>query len=79
MGNLFIIPDDDPRYFYNEYRIVWRNGKYAIINHTTNNIIVPYIYEDISWIKDIQMVKVKYNGKYALCQISDIKNKLIPK
>lgn len=77
-----IIPNDDPRYFYNDYRIVWKDEKdrkYGIINHKTNDIIIPYMYEEISWERDIQMVRVKFNGKYALCLISEMRNKLIPK
>lgn len=74
-----IIPNDDPSYFYNDYRIVWKDRKYGIINHKTNDIIIPYMYEEISWARDIQMVRVKFNGKYSLCLISEMRNKLIPK
>lgn len=79
MGKRIItIPYDDPRYFYNDYRIIWKDSKHGIINHKTNDIIVPCIYEDISWERDIQMVRVKFKGKYALCLISEIRSKLIP-
>jgi len=49
--NPVFLPDYDPRYFYEDYRIVSSDDKtkWGIINVRTNKTVVPCVFDDIKW------------------------------
>ena len=49
--NPVFLPDYDPRYFYEDYRIVSSDNKtkWGIINVRTNKTVVPCVFDDIKW------------------------------
>lgn len=49
--NPVFLPEYDPRYFYEDYRIVSSDDKtkWGIINVRTNKTVVPCVFDDIKW------------------------------
>lgn len=49
--NPVFLPDYDPRYFYEDYRIVSSDDKerWGIVNVRTNKTVVPCVFDDIKW------------------------------
>lgn len=71
---IIVISDDDPRYFYKDYRIFKdsSNNKWGIKNIKTDAIIVKCDFDYISWLKNDDMIEFTLNKKHALCRISDM-------
>ncbi len=63
---------DPTIYFYKDYEIAYREGKYGIINKNTKEVIVDYKFDEIEWEKEYDLVKVKLHSKYALCKVNNI-------
>jgi hypothetical protein len=49
--NPIFLPDYDPRFFYEDYRIVSSEDKerWGIVNVRTNETVVPCLFDDIKW------------------------------
>lgn len=49
--NPVFLPDYDPRFFYEDYRIVSSEDKtrWGIVNVRTNETVVPCVFDDIKW------------------------------
>ena len=49
--NPIFLPDYDPRFFYEDYRIVSSEDKerWGIVNVRTNETVVPCVFDDIKW------------------------------
>lgn len=69
-----IIRDDDPMYFYMDYRIFKDpcSNKWGIKNIKTDKIIIKCNFNYIEWLKKEDLIKFTLNNKHALCRISDM-------
>lgn len=72
--SLIEIREDDPRYFYKDYRIIKDpcTRKWGIKNIKTDKIIIKCIFDYIEWLKKEDMIEFRLNDKQALCRISDM-------
>lgn len=71
---IIIIRDDDPRYFYKDYRIFKDpcTNKWGIKNIKTDTIIIKCNFDYIEWLKKEDMIEFTLNKKHALCRIVDM-------
>ncbi|MBD5276220.1 MAG: hypothetical protein HDS30_00955 [Bacteroides sp.] len=75
MGEFVIITDDDPRYFYKDYRIFRNevNRNLWGIKSPEGVILVDPIFQEINWIEGLEwankptLVRFKLNDKEAIC------------
>lgn len=74
MAMIRIIRDDDPSYFYKDYRIFKDSStnKWGIKNIKTDKIIIKCNFDYIEWLKKEDMIEFTLNKKHALCRISDM-------
>lgn len=70
-----IIPDDDPRYFYKEYRIFRNevNRNLWGVKSPSGSVIIEPIFNEISWIRGIEWANIpalivfELNDMKAVC------------
>lgn len=72
---LKFIPDDDPSYFYNGYRIFW-NADYRLygIKDPDGKIVIKPIFSSIKWhiTHSGAVIVFKLNEKTAFCHFHDM-------
>lgn len=57
--------------FADEYTVKNENGKYGIENSKRQRIILPYVYDEISLLREgLYLYKVKQNGKVGIFDLS---------
>jgi len=72
MVDIRSISDEDENIFKN-YKIVSLNDKYGIENLSGNQII-DFVFDNIYWHKDENLVEFRLGDKYAICRVSEILN-----
>ena len=66
---------DEDENIYRNYKIVSLNDKYGIENLSGNQII-DFVFDNIYWHKDENLVEFRLGDKYAICRVSEIPNLL---
>lgn len=68
---IIVISDDDPRYFYKDYRIFKdsSNNKWGIKNIKTDAIIVKCDFDYISWLKNDDMIEFTLNKNMLFVEL----------
>lgn len=66
------IPDDDPVYFYNGFRIMKGDSdKWGIICVQSGETIIDFAFDGIWWEKKYDLIRFCKDGKYALCHFDN--------
>lgn len=75
------ISDDDPRYFYKDYRIFRNNTNENVwgIKDPNGKVIIEPIFEEIEWYKRDKelsktLIRFKLNGKASFCNFTQMLN-----
>lgn len=69
----YIRDNEEDSNIFKDYKIVSLNDKYGIKNLSGNQII-DFVFDNIYWHKDENLVEFRLGDKYAICRVSEIPN-----